>query len=105
MTPKEMKQPEQDICPKCRGFEQVLVKWGTQASWEKFPTCHGTGRDPQADTSATLSVNPKLREEIFETIYYHKFPNAVRYKIKPVLHDIASEVLADRIIALMEVKK
>ncbi len=46
--------------------------------------------------------SPELREKIFETIYYHKFPNAVRYKIKPILHDIGSEELTNKIIALID---
>ena len=31
-------------CSRCKGFKQVLVKWGTQASWECCPTCNGTGK-------------------------------------------------------------
>ena len=37
------------------------------------------------------------REKVFEALYYHKFPNAVRYKIKPILHAPDLEKLADQL--------
>ena len=30
-------------CPECGGRKQYLAKWGTQASWERCPSCEGTG--------------------------------------------------------------
>ena len=74
----------QDVCPECYGTGEGYVT--------KCTICQGSGKKPLDDE--------ELREKIFETIYYHKFPNAVRYKVKPVLHDIASEELADQILAL-----